>query len=257
MKYFSKTIILCVILAGIVMPFSGSATQLKLVTENWHPFNFEKDGKPAGISIDIIKAALKEAEIEYSIRVLPWARAYDMAQVQENIGIFIIFKLPARADLFKWVKIDGFSSKMYLFSPSFRRDINIQTLEDAKKYRIGVTRESSTHHFLLSKGFVEGRNLFPVTNEIQNAFKAEPKIGRLDLTTGDTHSLANWLKTYNFPPDYWKKELLLFEEEFYIAFSKKTDDRILEKVRYGLHRIRANGALDRILKHHEKALSER
>ncbi len=257
MKIFSWFLIIGMILAGTGLTFPGHTQELKLVTENWHPFNFEKDGKPAGISTDIIKAALKEADIEYSIQVLPWARAYDMAQVQENIGIFIIFKLPARADLFKWVKIDGFSSKMYLFSPSFRQDIKIQTLEDAKKYRIGVTRASSTHHFLLSKGFVEGRNLFPVTREIQNAFKADPKIGRLDLTTGDTHSLSNWLKTYNFSPDYWKKELFLFEEEFYIAFSKKTDDRILEKVCKGLHRIKENGILDRILQHHEKELSER
>ncbi len=230
---------------------------LQLVTENWHPFNYEADGEPAGISTDIVKAALKEADISYTIQVLPWARAYDMAQVQENIGIYTIFKLPSRIDLFKWVKIEGFSSRMYLFSPSFRSDIDIKTLEDAKKYRIGVTRASSTHHFLLSKGFIEDENLFPVSSEIQNAFKADPKIRRLDLTTGDTHSLANWLKTYNYPPDYWKKELFLFEEEFYIAFSKKTDDRILDKVRGGLIRITENGELERILKRHEKELSDR
>jgi hypothetical protein len=58
-------------------------------------------------------------------------------------------------------------------------------------------------------------------------------------------------------PDYRKKELFLFEEEFYIAFSKKTDDRILDKVRGGLIRITENGELERILKRHEKELSDR
>ncbi len=230
----------------------GIADEVILVTEEWPPYTYSEGDKPAGLVTEVLRHALKRTNFKWRIHVYPWARSYNRALTVKNTLIYTIFKLPSRERLFKWVKLTGLSTEMYLFSPRSRSDIRIDTLEDAKRYRIGVTRETSTHHFLLSKGFVEGKNLFPVSNEIQNAMKSSPERNRLDLTTGDRLSLAMWLKRFKFPADYWRQEIFLFREDFYIAFNLQTPDRIVSEMEGALSSISSDGTFQRILREHHR-----
>ncbi len=231
---------------------SVNAQKITVVTEEWPPYNYTENGEITGVSTEIVKAALEKTGLKSEIRVYPWARAYKMASEEENILIYTIFRLPEREKLFKWIKLEGFSTNMHLYSPRSRSDILIKTLEDAKKYKIGVTRGSSTHTFLLSKGFEEGVNLFPVKNEVQNALKADPSIKRIDLTTGDKLSLGLWLKKADLPSDYWKQEVLLFKEDFYMAFGKKTSDSLVSQVSAAFKQIKADGTFDAIMRKYTK-----
>ncbi len=238
--------------AGLMAVTGAQAETLAVVTENWPPYNYEEKGVIKGVSTDIVKAVCREARMDCRIEVLPWARAYQTAMTQKNVMIYTIFRLPGREDSFFWIKMDGLSTRMYLFSPKSRTDIHIDTLEDARQYRTGVTLDTSTHHFLLSMGFVEHENLFPVSYEIFNAFKADPKVRRLDLTTGDRLSLAYWLKTYGFPADYWKEELFLFKEDFYMAFGRASDKDLVSKIQKAFDRISKKGVVKKIIdRHHE------
>ncbi len=245
-RFFLITFMFCIAIGSV------NAQDITAVTEEWPPYNYTENNKVMGVVTEIVKATLNSTGMRWKIEVLPWARAYKTASVQENVLIYTIFRLPNRENLFKWIKIDGLSTHMYLFSPKFRSDIVIHSLEDAKKYKIGVTRETSTHHFLTSKGFQEQVNLFPVTSEIQNAFKADPGRRTLDLTTGDRLSLARWLKIYNFPPDYWKEELLLFKQDFYMAVGKKTSDAVVDRIRAGFEKIKADGTLEKIVEKYNR-----
>jgi polar amino acid transport system substrate-binding protein len=226
---------------------SANAEEIKVVTEEWPPYNYTENGEITGVVTEIVKATLDKAGIKTTIQVYPWARAYMMAAEEKDILIYTIFRLPERESLFHWIKLDGISTEMYLFSPKSRPDIVITSLEDAKKYKIGVTRETSTHVFLLSKGFEEGVNLFPVKSEVQNALKADPKFKRIDLTTGDRLSLAMWLKKSDLPSDYWKQQAFLFKEDFYMAFGKKTSDETVERVRKAFEKVKAEGMVDAVI----------
>ena len=175
-----------------------------------------------------------------------------MAHTEKKVLIYSIFKLPSRADKFKWIEIDGLSVNMYLFKSKYRNDINLTSLDDARKYKIGVTRETSTHHFLASRGFIEGVNLFPVNSEEQNALKSRPQTTRIDLTTGDKLSLARWLKVSDLPSDYWVEQLLLFQEDFYMAFGLETSDTVVEKVRKAFREICDEGQLESIVEKYYK-----
>lgn len=236
-----------IILFLLAYPVAATGAEIKVVTEAWPPYSYKEDGKTMGVVTEIVEETLKRSGLEYSIEVYPWARAYDMAQNNENVLIYSIFKLPNRVDLFKWIKIEGLSINMYLFSPKHRDDISLCSLEDAKRYRIGVTRETSTHHYLNSKGFEEGVNLFPVNCEEQNALKSAPQSKRIDLTTGDRLSLAHWLSVAGLPSDYWVARLPLFHEDFYMAFGKKTSDEMVEKVRRAFQEVREEGLLNDIV----------
>ena len=231
----------------LTLAVNAQGTSIKVVTEEWPPYTCSKNGKIEGVVSEIIRAALDRSGLDYTIEVYPWARAYEMAKKEKNVLIYSIFKLPTREHLFKWIEIDGLSVNMYLFSPKHRTDIHLNELDDAKKYKIGVTRETSTHHFLLSKGFTEGVNLFPVNSEEQNTLKSQPATMRIDLTTGDKLSLARWLKLSGLPSDYWKEQVLLFQEDFYMAFGLRTSDEIVDKVHKAFHEIRDEGKFDAIV----------
>lgn len=226
-----------------VLAGTAYADPIKVVTEPWAPYTYSENGEVKGVVTEIVKATLDRTGLDYTIDMYPWARAYDMAKTNPNILIYSIFRLPNREEHFKWIKLEGLSMNMFLFKPKHRDDIEVCNLEDAKRYKVGVTRETSTHHFLLSKGFKEGENLFPVNSEELNVLKSSPKNKRIDLTTGDPLSLARWLSVAGLPHDYWVPQALLFKEDIYMAFGRKTDDSVVEKVRAAFLEVKAAGAL--------------
>lgn len=237
----------------VLVFFAGAyGADIKVVTEPWPPYTYNDGNGIQGVVTEIVRATLDESGLDYTIDVYPWARSYDMARTGENVLIYSIFKLPNREKLFKWIKIDGLSINMYLFKPKHRTEINVQCLEDAKQYRIGVTRETSTHYFLLSKGFVEAVNLFPVNCEDLNTLKSSPETMRIDLTTGDRLSQAHQLKTAKLPPDYWVPQIPLFYEDFYMAFGLKTSDEIVDTVRHAFRTIKDEGQLDGIVEKYQR-----
>lgn len=240
----------CLLLAVLLVLFHATAAlseSIKVVTEEWPPYNQKTCGKIGGVVTEVVRATLDRAGFEYTIDIYPWARAYDMARTQRNVLVYSIFKLPSREPHFKWIKVEGLSIDMYLFSPKHRTDITITTLEEARKYRVGVTRETSTHHFLLSQGFKDGVNLFPVNCEQQNELKSSQNVGRIDLTTGDKLSLAHWLKRSGHPSDYWVPRVPIFTEDFYMAFGNQTPDAVVGRVRKAFLEIREEGKLDAIV----------
>jgi len=227
-------------------------TEVTVVTEPWPPYSYNDGCEIRGVITEIIQATLERSGLDYTIDIYPWARAYDMAKSRENVLIYSIFRLPSREKFFKWIRIDGFQVNMFLFRPAYRDDITVKTLEAARNYRIGVTRETSTHHFLLSRGFIEGVNLFPVNSEEQNALKSSPGTRRIDFATGDELSLAHWLKEANLPSDYWVPQILLFHKEVYMAFGTRTSDEVVEKVAAAYRAIRDEGILDSIVEKYRR-----
>lgn len=231
----------------ITLVGSAQAASLRVVTEEWPPYNYTENGKVTGVVTEAIRAVLDRAGIDYSIESLPWARAYELARTEPNVLIYTILKLPNRVSHFKWVHLEGLSINMALFRPRFRDDITVHSLDDAKKYKIGVKRATSTHHFLLAHGFTEGKNLFPVHCEKLNALKSRPRTQRVDLTTGDRLSLLKCLADAGLPPDYWVEVCPLFKKDLYMAFSPATPDATVRLVSAKLSEIRDEGGLDAVL----------
>lgn len=241
-RTFLSLLALLAVLAVPACPAQGA--DLRVVTEQWPPYTHVEDGKMTGVVSEVVLTALDRSGLSYTVEVLPWARAYKLARTEPNVLIYTILKLESRAPLFTWIKLDGLSIEMYLFRPKHRREIELRTLDDAKNFRVGVTRDTSTHHFLLNHGFKEGENLFPVRCEQLNLLKSQPGTRRVDLTTGDRLSTACALAEGGLPPDYCVPQILLFKEDLYMAFSRDTPARIVERVRRGLEAAQRDGTLD-------------
>ncbi|MEE4355768.1 MAG: transporter substrate-binding domain-containing protein [Desulfococcaceae bacterium] len=243
-KYFYLA---AVIIFSLFLGKSVSADEIKVVTETWEPYNFEKDGKVTGISTEIVEYSLKKAGIGISgnkINIYPWVRAYRMAMEDENILIYTILRTQEREDLFKWVGPLIPSEKFYFYKNKSRTDISLHSLDDAKKYQIGVLRGSVHEDFLL-------RNGFPATL-IQTVADQELNLkkllaGRIDFIIDTDSSLGIRTKQMNLPLSEFEKTLFLFENGYYMAFSKKTSDDIIEKIRNAFFTLKKEGGVDKII----------
>lgn len=222
------------------------------------PYQIQEKGRPlTGVSVEAVRLMMQEAGVDPDIQVLPWARAYEMAQRQENVMLFSILRNPQRENLFKWVgSLHPF--EVYFYRLKDRPDIAVHALDDARKYRIGVLRDDSRNIYLRSQGF--GDNLKEVNLDKQNIemlFR-----GRIDLLPSDPLVLFYWLKVMNSDPASPQKYRLEMLErgyhvagadgENYIAMSPQTDERVIEHFRRALERVKARPQyrqlLDRYLK---------
>ena len=238
MKIFF-TLFLIIIIDGT--SYIKAEEVLRVVTENWRPYSYEENKTAKGSATEVIRKVLEKANIQYKIRVYPWARAYKIATEEKNVLIYAIARTPERENNFKWVRPITAPDNTYLYKLSERKDIIINTLDDAKKYQIGVIRKSVYHQFLTKHGFLD--NLQVVAKQGLNHKKLLTK--RIDLWAEGESNLQAEIKG-KIPNDSFcrfEKAFLLFSSPYYMAFSKSTPDEIVDKVKSAFDQLKNEAAI--------------
>ena len=94
------------------------------------------NGQLVGLVTDKVREMMARARIDYRIVMLPWLRAYSMAQTQPNHCVFNTAHTPDRDKLFKWVEPTNYAD----WTPFglATRKFDIDTLGDARRYVIGT-----------------------------------------------------------------------------------------------------------------------
>ncbi|MCP4398090.1 MAG: transporter substrate-binding domain-containing protein [bacterium] len=238
-----RLLVTCMILG--VMVSAVNAQEIKVVTEEWEPNNYMENGEVVGVATDIVKATLAKSGIEAEIKVYPWARAYNMALEQENVLIYSIYRSEKREELFKWVCPIIPRSDYFLFKLKKRTDIVVNSLEDAKKYRVGVMKDDYGHQFMLGKGFEEDQSLDVASDEKINLRKLFGE--RVEFIIGTELTLAVRAKKLELPFDELEKTILVYSEDpdsSCMAFSKQTSDELVERVRAAHEQVKAEGFIE-------------
>ncbi|MCP4552388.1 MAG: transporter substrate-binding domain-containing protein [Bacteroidetes bacterium] len=236
-----------------ILNFQVYGQSIKIVTENFPPYNYKENGKITGVSTKIVTAVLQELNIEAKIKVYPWARALLMAQQNENTLIYSIGRNQKRENLFKWVGVIA-PADFYLFALKDRKEIKVNTLDEAKKYQIGTIIYGIREQYLISKGFIEGKNIQSTSKYVQGFKKLLLK--RIDLWSMPELTAYDIVKKEGYKPlETIRKVYRLDEvssEGYYMAFGKKTSDEIVEKFRLALEKIKKNGTHKIILEKYLK-----
>ncbi len=236
MKNALGFIILC---ASIV---SVESSEVIVVTSNMAPYNYEEDGVIKGTSTGIVKMVLDRANIDHSIYIQPWARSYDMALRGENVLIYSLVRTPEREDKFNWIgKLDD-SSSISFYKLSDRSEIVVNDLEDAKKYTIGVIRETMGHQLLRSKGFEEGINLFPVTRSEQGLNMLLSH--RIDLVVYLESNFSSEIKLFGANSRLFEMTHPIYETASYMAFSRDSFKELVEKSIESYNQLVTEGVID-------------
>ncbi len=209
-----------------VQTASAENSIIQVVTEEWKPYSYEEDGEIRGSSTKVVKEIMDRSGLEYQINVFPWARAYMMAVRNKNTLIYPIVRTPERDSKFIWVAPVAMTDMSYFYKLSTRKDIVINSLEDAKQYNIGTSRGGFLHQFLAKHNFP---TITP-TNHIKLSLKQ--LIGsRVDLVLSESQSIAFDMQEIAQPIDQIEKAFLVQSHHAYLAFGNNASNEIVQKVK--------------------------
>ncbi len=143
-------------LLGLVLAASA-AQALTLVTEENPPFNYTEQGKVVGMSTEIVVELGKSSGIPLQIQSVPWEKAYIAAQRDKETCIYSTVRLENRERLFSWIGPIATNQWVLIGKSDFAG--SVKTVEDARKYRVGVVARDAKIEFLMGKGVTDLREV--------------------------------------------------------------------------------------------------
>jgi polar amino acid transport system substrate-binding protein len=222
---------------------AGHAQSIQGVTEETS-YSYLENGQVAGPASKVVEATLKRAGLnDYRFSLYPWARAYDMAQQEANVLIYLIARTPEREPLFKWVgeimRID-----YHFYKLKERKDIVVPDLQSAKSYSVGVLREDVRHQYLLSQGFtklvVSGLNIDNFRKLLNQQVQLVP------MPESDAVMLCQEAKV-DFADLEQVYTLDTMATGLYMAYSQSTSDDIVARTRAAFDSLRAEGVVKQLM----------
>ncbi|AZZ93741.1 transporter substrate-binding domain-containing protein [Hahella sp. KA22] len=241
--YYFRSLLLA-LCATLCLSANAEEVTFNLVTENFPPYNMsvndaEYEHRPediTGLITDVVKQIFTKAKIGYTMKLRNWSYAYNYAQRKEFRGVFGTTLTDARKPLFKWV--GPIASDGWVLYAKGGSTIKINSIEDAKKYKIGAYKGDVREQWLLSNGFetssLDDDALNP--KRLQN--------GQIDLwisgpVSGPYYAAKNGVT--NIKPVFTVRETQLF-----LAVNKETPDEYVNKLNEALEKMRSSGELDKI-----------
>ncbi|AJO76072.1 ABC transporter substrate-binding protein [Pseudomonas sp. MRSN 12121] len=234
-----------VFLAAGARAAETSGPSLVLLTENFPPYNMARNGKNFaqgenidGIAVDIVREMFKRAGINYSLTLrFPWERIYKLALEQPGYGVFVMARLPDREKLFKWVGPIGPDDWIMLAREDSK--IALQSLEQARKYRIGAYKGDAIAETLAKQGL----NPLVVLKDQDNARKLVE--GHIDLwATGDP---AGRYLAKQAGVSGLKTVLRFHSTQLYLALNKEVPDETVARLQAALDQLRQEGLVEEIM----------
>ncbi|WP_447588521.1 substrate-binding periplasmic protein [Aquipseudomonas campi] len=236
----------CLLWGAVAQAETDEKYSVVLMTENFPPYNMATNGKNYareenlnGIAVEIVREMFKRAGVNYSMTLrFPWARIYKLAKENPNYGVFVTARLPERDKLFKWVGPIGPDDWVMLARSD--STITLNSLEDAKRYRVGAYQGDAIAEHLAK----EGLEVQAAFRDQENARKLED--GKLDLwATGDP--AGRYLAKQEGVTGL--KTVLRFDNaELFLALNPDVPDEVVHKLQSELDRMRSEGFIDEVFK---------
>lgn len=250
-KNYNLTNVLLII--TILFSHNAFAVKLDILTEHLAPFQIVKANEIEGISSEIVKATLNESQYTYNLASYPWSVTYNQALKEANTCIYSLARIPDRESLFQWIgKIVDSNTSFYALKSN---PVDINHFDDARKYKIAVIKDDVTHHFLLSKGFIENEQFY-----VMNNYEALLKLLEIPSRNIDLVILNDDLLSYRVKhsKDILKyKKIITIDElalNFHLACSLKTEKNIVNHLIDSMKTLENNGVLSTIRSNWQKHL---
>ncbi len=225
---------------------SGYATaELRIYTEQYPPYNMTTNGQPfahskkdiTGLCTDVLNAVLERANLEHSIKLRDLSYGIKRAEQHSNHGIYCVSRTEDRDPAFNWVGPLA-SIKWTLFAKP-ASSIELKTLEDATKYKIGGYNGDVMTSYLADKGF----NVSAISNNGLNARRLVQD--QIDLWVAD--GLAGPYLAADASDVTDLEQVLVFRETpMYLAINKNTDPKILGALQDSYQKLVSSGDLETI-----------
>ncbi len=239
-----KTIVAVMLSVVFFIVGNCQAEKFKVFTEPLEPVHYEENGEIKGIATEVVRAIFTEAGMEPQIEIYPWKRTYQKALTNNNSFIFTINRTEKREPLFKWIG-PILDKNTYLYKLKSRKDIEVASYEDVKKYTTAVILGHSLTSRLMEMDFQEGEELITTPNKnIQ--IKVFLK-GRSDLITGNQYTILRSLKSEGYSIADVEPVLLVSSKGYFLGANINCKDEVVERLRQANSRVQSSGLVEKII----------
>ncbi len=210
------------LLALLAPPLTGAAQKLTIYTEELPPLNFTEQGQLTGLSVEVVESILEHLGTPQKIQSVPWARGYRAALEEPNVVLFSTTRTEEREASFKWV--GPLAQWSYVFYKKRGNPLVLESLDDARSVpAIATYRDDAREQFLIEHQFT---NLDSSPKLISCARKLME--GRVDLWLDSNLTAHQIMQQIGYQAGDIEEVISVKTNYLYIAFSKATDDAIVQ-----------------------------
>jgi polar amino acid transport system substrate-binding protein len=212
----------------------------QLVTEEYPPVTFMKDGRPSGFVTDMVREIAARQGIPDNIRLTSWKNAYDMSLLHPKVLLFSAERTPERESLFHWVGPVGRNSAILYAKKN--SGIRISSLEEAKKLAaIATTTNWFTEQHLKREGF---KNLLSSPDPRANVRQLMNGEAQLSVFTDIT--IPEIVSQAGYSMNDLEPVFTVGQTDFYIAVSKDTPVSVVQAWQSSLDSLKVDSTFERI-----------
>lgn len=241
--------LLLALACGVTAMSARAEMSLKVVTEDFPPFQYIENGHLTGVCAEVVEAVLAEAGIEAEITVMPWPRAQKMAKEEENVLIFSMARTAGREKDYKWVgQIDEAGGHVFAAAGN---PVTIRSFDDLKLHVLGVVIGDLREEFFHAQGFEDGKNLEPVRTHA--SLYSMLKAGRIELWPESDLTMAYVVRQAGGDPAkavraVWNLSDVTGYAGDFMAAGLSTPDEIIERLRAALDKVKSDGRYEAIMR---------
>lgn len=228
--------VLRLVFGVLAMAGTATAAEIRFVTENYPPFNYLEQGEITGTSAAQIRTLMRDANISYTMEIMPWARALALAEIETDFCVFTAVHNAERDGKFKWIEPLARSRTLLIR----RRGSSVapKTLEEAKAFTIGTQRGDFTDDLLR-------KNNFPKVDLATDLNLGLKKLmsGRIDLIP-ISEKYYERLKRDGVAVE---SVLTLDDSTYAIACNRNVPDTVIGRMQQALDKLIADGTQRRLL----------
>jgi polar amino acid transport system substrate-binding protein len=231
--------IIALLLAHSFIP-ALSAQDLNIITEEYPPLNFIQNGKLSGSTVAVVREILRRLDQDAEIKILPWARGYNLLKTQPNVVLFTTTRTEEREDLFHWVGPVAISTNAFYAKKG--SDIQLNSIDDAKQVNsIATYKDDAREQMLQSWGF----------DNLDSSNSAESNLrkllsDRVDLWLYDTLGLPGVAQKIGVDVSALELVHAIDDVSLYIAVSKGTPEWVVQRWQETLDCMKQDGTFKRI-----------
>lgn len=216
--------------------------RLYITTETSAPSSMLEGTRVIGIATDKVREAMQRAGVDYTIELLPWKRAYLVAQQRPDACVYSTSRTPDREALFKWAGPTDIGQWVMMGRADSK--LKLRSLEDARGLRIGTYNGDARDAYLRAQGFrVDAAN-----EDLANAGKL--LLDRIDLWAAGLRGGSTILSRYGY--DKKIVPLLVFNKiELYLACNRGVPDAVVDRLNAAFKSIARDGTARRIERSYE------
>ncbi|WP_269533495.1 ABC transporter substrate-binding protein [Chitinimonas sp. BJYL2] len=227
------------ILIMLVLSLPATASELTFYSGDNPPFQqFSRDGvQVSGLAVEVLDEMTRRAGVKARHHQLPWARSVAIAKAGRDTCVYSLARLAEREAQFQWVGPIATAEWAFFARDDFRGPI--QSLEDARRYRVGSASGTASTYWLKENGF-QLIDLSP--SDGYNARKLAN--GRFDLWLAQVHMAQRFAQDEGI--NNIRPVLKARDVPYYLACSRQTSAQTVRLLQKAIDDMRQDGTAKRL-----------